>query len=132
MARFNTLRKLMSKVITSRDKSAERRESPRYQVILFARPRGQGEFFDYRGNVGIGGFYFEGDELLEEGCEMEIFFQLPSSCTWILARGIVLGQVDLEYGVGLRGEFTEMAFEKERHLARWLDSMYQLFQADAA
>ena len=132
MTRFNTLRKLMSKVVPSEKEKVERRESPRYRVILFARPRGEGEFWDYRGNVGIGGFYFEGDEMVAEGTEMEIFFQLPNTCTWILARGIVIGQVELDYGVGLRGKFTEMTFEKERHLARWLDSMYQLVEANAA
>jgi len=129
MTNFDTLRKLMSRVVPSDDDQLERRESPRYRVIMFARPTGQGEFWDYRGNVGIGGFYLEGDEKIVEGTEMEVFFQLPNTCTWILARGIVVGHVDLDYGVGMRGKFTEMTFEKERHLARWLDSMYQLFQA---
>lgn len=132
MSRFETLKKLMSKVVPSDENQNDRRESPRYRVILFARTRGQGEFWDYRGNVGIGGFYMEGDEEIAEGTEMEIFFQLPSTCTWILARGIVLGNRDLDYGVGIRGKFTEMAFEKERHLARWLDDMYQIMEAHAA
>jgi hypothetical protein len=107
----------------------ERRESPRYRVILWARSRGDGEFYDYRGNVGIGGFFFHGDEVLKEGTEMEVFFQIPGSCTWILARGEVLGKVDMDWGVGIRGRFTEITFEKERNLARWIDTMSQRFQA---
>jgi hypothetical protein len=132
MSRFNTLRELMSKVVTTQDVAVERRESPRYKVVLFARQRGQGEFWDFLGNVGIGGFYLEGDELLEEGTEMEIFFQLPGTCTWILTRGVVASGADLKFGFGLRGRFTEITFEKERHLARWLDQMSLNLQANAA
>ena len=37
------------------------RESARYNVTMFARYQGTGTFIERRGNIGIGGFCFEGE-----------------------------------------------------------------------
>jgi hypothetical protein len=107
------------------------RESPRYNITMFARYQGEGPFIERRGNIGIGGFCFEGEKEYLPGTPVDLLFRLPGTQTWIHARGRVLGHSEQGY-LGVRGHFTEIDFEDERMLARWIDSMTLQLQAAAA
>ncbi len=107
------------------------RESPRYNITMFARYQGEGSFIERRGNIGIGGFCFEGEKEYLPGTPVDLLFRLPGTQTWIHARGRVLGYNNQGY-LGVRGHFTRIDFEDERMLARWIDSMTMQLQAAAA
>ncbi len=108
------------------------RESARYNVTMFARYQGNGTFIERRGNIGIGGFCFEGEKEFHPGTQVDLLFRLPGTSNWISARGIVLGHTDSQGWLGIRGCFTEINFDNERVLARWLDGMTLQIQAAAA
>jgi hypothetical protein len=108
------------------------RESPRYNITMFARYQGEGPFIERRGNIGIGGFCFEGEKEYLPGTRVDLLFRLPGTQTWIHARGRVLGTTDNHGYLGVRGHFTSIEFEDERMLARWIDSMTLQLQAAAA
>jgi hypothetical protein len=108
------------------------RESPRYNITMFARYQGRGPFIERRGNIGIGGFCFEGEKEFLPGTPVDLLFRLPGTQTWLHARGRVLGHADDHGYLGVRGHFTSIEFEDERMLARWIDSMTLQLQAVAA
>jgi hypothetical protein len=109
---------------TTRDASLEeRRDSPRYNIKLFAQRRWDGPLVERRGNIGIGGFCYEEDRDLATGSRIDVFFRLPGTTRWIHAVGEVLGRSQGIDFMGVRGRFTAIDFEDERVLARWLDDM---------
>jgi len=111
---------------------ANERESARYNITLFARHKGMGTFIERRGNVGIGGFCFEGECEYEPGTRVDLLFRLPGTTTWIHAGGTVLGHTRAYNWLGIRGCFDDISFENQRMLARWLDRMSLEIQAVAA
>ena len=111
---------------------AGERESPRYNISMFARYQGEGPFIERRGNIGIGGFCFEGEKEFLPGALVDLLFRLPGTQTWIHARGHVLGHTDDNGYLAIRGHFTAIGFDDERMLARWIDSMTLQLQAAAA
>ena len=110
---------------------APERESPRYNITFFVRYGGDGPLTERRGNVGIGGFCFEGESEYAVGSELQLGFFLPGTGQRIEARGEVLGHARYTRYLGIRGRFTGMSFDDERRLARWLDSMTQQIQTRA-
>lgn len=133
MAILNQLKKLFRCTLQNVSPTwAGERESPRYNITMFARYQGQGPFSERRGNIGIGGFCFEGEKEYLPGSPVDLLFRLPGTQTWIHARGRVLGQTDNLGYLGVRGHFTEIGFDDERMLARWIDSMTLQLQAAAA
>lgn len=108
------------------------RDSVRYNITMFARYRGNGTFVERRGNVGIGGFCFEGECEYEPGAPVDLLFRLPGTSNWIHARGTVLGHTMAHGWLGIRGCFSELSFENERRLARWLDQTSMQIQLAAA
>jgi len=98
------------------------RSSPRYEATVYVRYDGCGPLVARRANLGIGGFCFEGERLFAEGTDVELFFRLPGVDHVIRARGEVLGHTTCGGYLGVRGRFTQMDFQDERCLARWLDS----------
>lgn len=110
----------------------DKRESPRYNITMFSRYQGEGPFIERRGNIGIGGFCFEGEKEILPSTQVDLLFRLPGTQTWIHARGRVLGHNDDHGYLGIRGHFTAIEFDDERMLARWIDSMTLQLQAAAA
>ncbi|HUU01730.1 MAG TPA: hypothetical protein VM425_09835 [Myxococcota bacterium] len=108
------------------------RESTRYNITMFARYRGTGTFVERRGNVGIGGFCFEGECEYEPGAGVDLLFRLPGTVNWIHAGGTVLGHTRANGWLGIRGCFSSISFENERRLARWLDNTSLQIQLAAA
>ena len=111
--------------------STPERESPRYNITFFVRYGGDGPLTERRGNIGIGGFCFEGEREYAVGSELQLGFFLPGTGHRIAARGEVLGQARYQRYLGIRGRFTAMSFDDERFLARWLDSMTRQIQGNA-
>jgi hypothetical protein len=100
--------------------SAER-ESPRFATRMIVSFENESATNDTLGNVGIGGFCFQAEHPVQPGQHVDLLLDLDGMGHWVLARGEVLGCVELKRAVGVRGRFTNIAFEDERHLARWLD-----------
>lgn len=98
------------------------RASPRYRATLHVRYDGGGPLVARRGNLGIGGFCFEGERLYAVGSRLELRFQLPGFNRSFHATGEVLGHSTRNGYLGVRGRFVELGFEAERALARWIDS----------
>ena len=107
-----------------RDRSlsiAKDRISSRFDSRVLVRYMDMSSFDYRRGNLSIGGFGFDADRKLLPGTQVELLFLLPDTDTWINATGSVLGSEKTRAGLGVRGEFSEISFENERLLARWLD-----------
>ena len=133
MAIMNQLKKLLGRTLRAANPTwSGERESPRYNVTMFARYQGEGPFIERRGNISIGGFCFEGEKEYLPGTPVDLLFRLPGTQTWIHARGHVLGHTDNQGYLGIRGHFSSIEFEDERMLARWIDSMTLQLQAAAA
>jgi hypothetical protein len=101
------------------------RDSPRYDITLYARLLPGGTFVERCGNIGIGGFCFEGEQDFAPGTRVELLFRLPGTQDWIHAQGLVLGTTQARGFWGVRGKFDDeqFDFEKQRLLARWIDEM---------
>jgi hypothetical protein len=101
------------------------RDSPRYDINLYARRVPGGTFVERRGNIGIGGFCFEGERDFAPGSRVDLLFRLPGTRDWIHAQGLVLGTTYAHGFLGVRGRFDDEQFdlEKQRQLARWIDEM---------
>ena len=110
----------------------EERSSPRYNITLYAQYLAGGPFIERRGNISIGGFCFEGERDYTPGTPVEVLFRLPGCKEWIHARGEVLGQTEAHGFLAIRGHFTDIDFDDERVLARWLDEMTQQLERRAA
>jgi hypothetical protein len=129
---WNAIRKLFGMNNQNHQIPNNDRESVRYNITLFARYKGKGTFTERRGNVGIGGFCFEGVKEYELGTPVDLLFRLPGTSSWIHASGIILGHSHSYGWLGIRGCFTDISFENERLLARWLDSTTLELQLAAA
>jgi len=97
------------------------RISPRFETKMVVSFDGESAASETFGNVGIGGFCFLADRIPRPGQVVDLLIDLDGLGHWVLVRGEVLGLVRQKNGVGVRGRFTKIAFEEERHLARWLD-----------
>ncbi len=128
----NTLRRIFKRKAKKNSPVKNERESVRYNITMFARYRGSGTFVERRGNVGIGGFCFEGEYEYELGSSVDLLFRLPGTVSWIHASGTVLGYSMANGWLGIRGCFSDISFENERRLARWLDQTSLQIQLAAA
>ena len=97
------------------------RVSPRFDTKMVVSFDGESAASETFGNVGIGGFCFQSDRPAKPGQVVDLLIDLDGLGHWVLVRGEVLGIVQLKNGVGVRGQFTKIAFEEERQLARWID-----------
>jgi hypothetical protein len=120
----------ITRLISDRDQLAAigqaftgERASARYGATLMVRFEGAGPMVGRRGNLGIGGFCFEGEQLYSEGSRVEMKIHLPGVRGSLRAVGEVLGHTRRHGYLGVRGRFTEISFEDERTLARWLDGL---------
>ena len=104
-----------------RNSKTEMRDSPRFEADFIVCLEGQRLGFKSRGNVGIGGFCFESKAAIRPGTKLELCFELSGADRFIVVKGEVLGLSAHKGWVGVRGRFTEIEFEDERSLARWLD-----------
>ena len=98
------------------------RNSPRYPARLYVAYEGGGPLVARRGNLGIGGFCFEGERIYNPGSRVEVVFRLPGSRRRFRAAGEVLGHTTAYGYLGVRCHFTALDFTAERALARWLDA----------
>jgi hypothetical protein len=120
----------ITRLISDRDQLAAigqaftgERASARYGATLMVRFEGAGPMVGRRGNLGIGGFCFEGENLYGKGARIEMKIRLPGVPGALRAVGEVLGHTSRHGYLGVRGRFTEISFEDERILARWLDGL---------
>lgn len=99
------------------------RKSPRYHTTVLARTEGDSAMYESRGNVSAGGFCFESDRELEPGKVVELLIRLPGAGFWLSAKGIVLGCIQYEDSVGVRGRFTHIDVGNAALLFRWIESI---------
>jgi hypothetical protein len=123
---------LLGKNVENLSEYRKDRNSPRYNITLYAPYQAGGSFIERRGNISIGGFCFEGEKSYTPGTTLDLLFRLPGTGEWIHARGQVLGQTETQGFLGIRGCFTRIDFEDERRLARWLDEMTLRLEQSAA
>lgn len=99
------------------------RKSPRYHTTVLARTEGESAMHESRGNVSAGGFCFESDQVLEPGKVVELLIRLPGAGFWLSAKGIVLGCIQNEDSVGVRGRFTHVDVGNAALLFRWIETI---------
>ena len=99
------------------------RKSPRYHTTVLARTEGESSMHESRGNVSAGGFCFESDQGLEPGKVVELLIRLPGAGFWLSAKGVVLGCIQNEDSVGVRGRFTKIELGDAALLFRWIESI---------
>ncbi|NMB76932.1 MAG: hypothetical protein GYA21_17605 [Myxococcales bacterium] len=121
MTLLDSLRRWFSTDPENPDSSKPERESPRFNATIVARYNKEGPLAERRGNVGIGGFCFEGEREIVAGTEVALEVRLPGLARRIRARGLVLGQVRYPGWLGIRGKFIDISLDDERELARWID-----------
>jgi len=86
MAIMNQIKKLFTRTLKSATSTwSGERESPRYNITLYAQYHVGGPFIERRGNVSIGGFCFEGEIAYSPGTELDLLFRLPGTKEWIHA-----------------------------------------------
>jgi hypothetical protein len=98
---------------------------------MFARLEGEGTMRECRGNVSVGGFCFEAERACEPGMLAEVLFRLPGAGVWLKGRGVVLGCVQREKSVGVRGRFVAIDLGDTGLLEHWLDSIHSLYAAES-
>ncbi len=121
MTLLESLRRWFSTEPENCDAYKPERESPRFNATIVARYNKEGPLAERRGNVGIGGFCFEGEREIVAGTEVALEVRLPGIPRRIRARGLVLGQVRYPGWLGIRGKFIDISLDDERELARWID-----------
>jgi hypothetical protein len=99
------------------------RKSPRYHTTVLARTEEESAMRESRGNVSAGGFCFESDRELEPGKVVELLVRLPGAGFWLSAKGVVLGCIQYEGSVGVRGRFTKIDIGDATLLFRWIESI---------
>ncbi len=115
----NIIRRLIADY--NHQQNEDKRNSPRFEARMLVSFESELSAHETKGNVGIGGFFFQLHLAPEAGDEVELLVDLEGQLKWIQATGEVLEVVTLENGFGIRGKFTSIAFDEERQLARWLD-----------
>ena len=108
---------------TNKTKVVNTRKSPRYHTTVLARTEGESSMQESRGNVSAGGFCFESDQEFEPGKVVELLIRLPGAGFWMSAKGVVLGCIDYEESVGVRGRFTHIDVGNAALLFRWIESI---------
>jgi hypothetical protein len=103
----------------------ERRDSPRFDIPLSVRIRPEGGFEERFGRLSVNGFYFETEEILKLGQQVELRVVLHGLGLEVAARGRVISLAPAGSHVGVAARFEEIPFETERMIARWLDLMAQ-------
>ena len=100
------------------------RDSPRFDVALRVMNH-SGDFVERYGRLGINGCYFESPEIHRLGQSVTIRIGLVGLGVEVETRAKVVsvGPVGGQVGVALR--FSEVPFETERLIARWLDMMVE-------
>lgn len=121
MTLLDSIRRWFSDEPKVSDSQKPERESPRFNATIVARYNQEGPLAERRGNVGIGGFCFEGEREIVAGTEVSLEVRLPGIPRRVRARGLVLGQVRYPGWLGIRGKFIDISLEDERELARWID-----------
>ena len=96
------------------------RSSPRCDINLFIRPKGEQEYREYQGDVGLGGFAFRSEESFPPQTEVDVKFILPNASVAIKSTGETLNLPSYPHDGTVRGIFIQMQIEDKRLLARWL------------
>lgn len=119
--------KLVSKKITEED----HRDSPRFEVPLFVKNH-QGQYVERYGRLGIGGFYFETDEVPLVGQLVEVKLVLLGLGLEVETQGRVINVQPSAGYLRVAVRFEDISFQTERMIARWLDLLTQAHQVAVA
>ncbi|HOX44312.1 MAG TPA: PilZ domain-containing protein [Myxococcota bacterium] len=103
------------------------RISPRYQTTMLVGVEGEPALREHRGNVSVGGFYFEAERPYEPGTLLELLVRLPGAAFWLKGRGRVLSCEPQGSGVGVRGNFVDLDLGNTTSLREWLESIDQAY-----
>ncbi len=103
------------------------RGSPRYQTTLLVGVEGEPGLREHRGNVSVGGFYFEAERPFEAGTLLELLVRLPGAAFWLKGRGRVLSCEPQGASVGVRGCFVDLELGDRASLREWLRSIGSAF-----
>jgi hypothetical protein len=100
----------------------EHRESPAFDVSIHVRSA-DGRFVEHYGRLSIHGFYFETSEKRIPGQLVEAKFVLIGFGIEVDLQGRIIGVSPMGKQTGVFASFSEIPFDTERFIARWLDMM---------
>lgn len=118
---MNEANDLSSSPNDHKDVVIDTRQFPRYATSILARVEGDERMRYSRGNVSVGGFCFASPQEVSPGSRVELLFRLPGAGIWLQGRGVTLGCVPGDEGVGIRGRFTEVDVGDTGLLGRWAE-----------
>jgi hypothetical protein len=98
---------------------------------MLVRLEGEGTMRECRCNVSVGGFCFEAKRACDPGTQAEVLFRLPGAGVWLKGRGVVLGCVQQEKLVGVRGRFVAIDLVDTNLLEHWFDSIHRMFSIES-
>jgi hypothetical protein len=101
------------------------RTSPRHQTTLLVGVEGEPGMREHRGNVSVGGFFFESCQAYEPEALLELLVRLPGAGIWLRGRGRVLGCEPAGPALGVRGAFVDLELGDRHSLGEWLRSIQQ-------
>ncbi len=96
------------------------RAHPRYATTMMVRAEDKNAMFETRGNISLGGFYFESRLPMHLGMQIEILFRLPGAGLWMKGYGEVIGGQNTETGWAVRGVFKEFDPADLKALNTWM------------
>ena len=102
-------------------RSGDRRETARVPHEIGIRLPNKRHYLTIDGNVSLGGVYLDTAVPLERGMKVELYIPLPDDGYDLALAGEVV-RAPIEKSAGLRIKFTDLDFEAERLLARFIDA----------
>jgi hypothetical protein len=118
------------KVVKKKRIEDDHRDSPRFEVPLYIR-NNQGVYVERYGRLGIGGFYFETDEVPLVGQLIEVKLVLLGLGTEVETQGRVINVEPSASYMRVAVRFEDISFHTERMIARWLDLLAHAHQVTA-
>jgi len=128
---YNSRVRKAMKLVTKKSLEEDHRDSPRFEVPLFIKNH-LGEYVERYGRLGIGGFYFETDEVPLVGQTVEVKLVLLGLGMEVETKGRVMNVQPSAGYLRVAVRFEEISFQTERMIARWLDMLSRANQVAVA
>ncbi|MBI5544462.1 MAG: PilZ domain-containing protein [Deltaproteobacteria bacterium] len=99
----------------------DRRDSPRIPLVLWVRMiDAGGSFEEKKGDVGVGGAFFE-DRFPPVGTAVQLRFRLPGTSDEIRCEGEILRTTDQAGTFGAHVRFVDIPTDAELAIAKFID-----------
>lgn len=127
---YNSRVRMAMKVVKKKRIEDDHRDSPRFEVPLFIR-NSQGDYIERYGRLGIGGFYYETDEVPLIGQLVKVKLVLLGLGMEVETQGRVVNVDASASYKRVAARFEDISFQTERMIARWLDLLTHAHQVTA-